>query len=253
VPSTSPVRLDRKSVDAVVFDLDGVVTRTAIVHARAWKRLFDAFLEERSRRLGEPFVPFDIEADYLRHVDGKPREDGVADFLASRGIDLSRGDPSDPPDRETVHGLGNRKDTYFQEALAREGVEVYESTVELIRVLRGNGVRTAIVSSSRNCGPVLAAAGLTDLFDVKVDGIDAAELGLPGKPDPAMFLEAARRLGVDPARAAVFEDALAGVQAGRRGGFALVVGVDRGGNRDGLLASGATAVVDDLAEVSAEQ
>jgi trehalose 6-phosphate phosphatase len=242
---------DLRTMQAVIFDLDGVVTRTAEVHAEAWKQLFDEYLAARARRLGEPFRPFDRSSDYRRFVDGKPRYEGVASFLGSRGIELPFGSSEDPGERETVCGLGNRKNRYFREALARRGVDPYPTTLELIVALRRRGVRTAIVSSSRNCAAVLEAAGIRELFDAKVDGVDAAELGLPGKPDPAVFLDAARRLGADPAHTAVVEDAIAGVEAGRRGGFALVVGVDREAQFEALAAAGADVVVSDLGELAA--
>ena len=238
-------------MEAVIFDLDGVVTRTAEVHAEAWKRLFDEYLAARSRCRGEPFEPFDRRSDYLRFVDGKPRYEGVASFLASRGIELPLGSPDDPEERETVCGLGNRKNRYFQETLERTGAAPYPTTIELIARLRERGVRTAIVSSSRNCVAVLEAAAIRELFEVKVDGLDAAELGLAGKPDPALFLEAARRLDVEPAHAAVVEDAISGVEAGRRGRFGLVIGVDRAGQHKALAAAGADLVVADLGEVAA--
>jgi trehalose 6-phosphate phosphatase len=237
------------SVDAVVFDMDGVITDTASVHAAAWKRLFDRYLQDRVERTGERFEPFDADEDYRRYIDGKPRYDGVRSFLASRGIELPEGDPDDPPDRETVCGLGNRKNDFFLEHLREHGAEPYPSTVELVRELRARGVRTAAISASRNMSEVLEAAGVAELFPVRVDGLVAEELGLPGKPDPAVFVEAARRLGVDPARTAVVEDALSGVEAGRRGGFALVIGVDRTGHADALRAAGADVVVGDLGEL----
>lgn len=242
---------DLSAVEAVIFDLDGVVTRTAGLHAEAWKQLFDEYLAARARKLGEAFRPFDLQSDYRRFVDGKPRYDGVAGFLASRGIELPFGSPEDAEELETICGLGNRKNHHFRAALARTGGDPYPTTLALIAALRERGVRTAIVSSSRNCEAVLDAAGIQQLFDAKVDGVVAAELGLPGKPDPAVFLTAARRLGVDPAHAAVVEDALAGVEAGRRGGFGLVVGVDRAGQAEALAAAGADVVVDDLAELTA--
>lgn len=242
---------DLGAMEAVIFDLDGVVTRTADVHAAAWKQLFDEYLAERTRRLGGSFRPFDRESDYRRYVDGKARYDGVASFLASRGIQLPLGSPDDPEDCETVPGLGNRKNRYFREALERTRVAPFPTTVELIRKLRARGVPTALASSSRNAKAVLDAAGIRGLFDVEVDGVDLAELGLPGKPDPALFLEAARRLGVRPSRAAVVEDAISGVEAGRRGEFGLVIGVDRGAGHDALAAGGADVVVDDLGEVAA--
>jgi beta-phosphoglucomutase family hydrolase len=238
--------LDR--LDAVVFDTDGVLTDTASVHASAWKRLFDEYLRERSDRLGEPFQPFE-ERDYLRFVDGRPRLDGVAGFLASRGISLPAGTAADPPQRETYGGLGNRKNDYFLAMLAEGGVRPFASSVALVRELKARRVLLAAISASRNFKAVLEAAGLRGLFDAEVDGEEAARLGLAGKPDPAIFLEAAARLGVEPARAAVVEDALAGVQAGRRGGFGLVVGVNRGDHAGELLANGADVVVGDLGEL----
>jgi trehalose 6-phosphate phosphatase len=236
-------------LDAVIFDMDGVVTETATVHAAAWKRLFDEYLAERSRRTGEAFAPFDERSDYERYVDGKNRYDGVRSFLASRGISLPFGGPGDPPGAETTCGLGNRKDEYFLARLRDEGARAYESSVRLIQEVKRRGIRTAIVSASRNAEEVLAAAGVRELFEEKVDGLDAAELGLRSKPDPATFVEAARRLGVDRVRAAVVEDALAGVEAGRRGGFGLVVGVARAGQAAALRDAGADIVVEDLAEL----
>ena len=248
----------RTEYDAVIFDLDGVVTQTAAVHAAAWKRLFDAYLAERAVRTGTgpdgatdgPLRPFDLDADYARYVDGKPRYDGVRDFLASRGIELPPGDPSDPPDSETVCGLGNRKNDLFNAEVREHGVKTYPSTVELIHHLHDAGIRVGLMSSSKNTAMVLDVTGTTDLFEVRVDGVVAEQVGLPGKPDPAMYLETARRLGVTAARSVVVEDALSGVEAGRRGGFALVIGVDRLGQAAGLAEAGADVVVDDLAEVS---
>ncbi|HEX2374628.1 MAG TPA: beta-phosphoglucomutase family hydrolase [Actinomycetota bacterium] len=248
-PGWPTLPLDR--LEAVVFDTDGVLTDTASVHAAAWKRLFDEYLRVRAARDGEPFRAFE-EADYLRHVDGRPRYDGVAGFLASRGIELPWGDPSDPPDRETVCGLGNAKDRYFVTHLRDHGARAFPTSVALVRRLRERGLRTAVVSASRNMVAVLESAGLRQLFDAEVDGVEAARLGLAGKPDPALFLEAARRLGVAPARAAVVEDALAGVEAGRRGRFAVVVGVDRGGQAAALAERGADVVVADLGELALE-
>jgi alpha,alpha-trehalase len=246
--AAAPVEIRRDRLDAVIFDLDGVITDTASVHAAAWKRMFDSFLAGRAGGAGEEHRPFSQD-DYLRYVDGKPRYDGVSSFLASRGISLPRGVPGDPPSAETVCGLGNRKDELFGEVLRQDGVTAFPSSVELLHRLRESGYRTAIISASRNCAQVLEAAGATDLFDVKVDGVDADALGLRGKPDPAVFLEAAGRLGAEPARAAVVEDALAGVEAGRRGSFALVIGVDRAGHAQELREQGADVVVGDLEEV----
>lgn len=245
----SGVKISKHEIDAVIFDLDGVVTRTAAVHAAAWKRLFDEFLEQQAAREGKPFQPFDADVDYRRYVDGKPRYEGVASFLESRNISLAYGEPSDPPDRETICGLGNRKNLYFQEHLARHGADVYQSTLDLLRRLRSRGVRTAIFSASKNCKAVLKAAGIADLFDARVDGVDAEELGLPGKPDPATLLEAARRLGVVPERAVIVEDAIAGVQAGRDGHFGLVIGVNRSDETGVLKENGADVEVSDLSEV----
>jgi beta-phosphoglucomutase family hydrolase len=240
---TPAAAIDRNDVDAVVFDMDGVVTDTASVHARAWKQLFDEVL----KRHGQP--PFDAGRDYRRYVDGKPRSAGVRDFLASRGIALPEGEPDDAPGRQTIAGLGNRKNEYFLRELREHGAKAYSTTVDLVRRLGENGIGTAIISASRNMDEVLAAAGLSDLFRVRVDGNEAARLGLPGKPDPAVFLEAASRLRAEPGRTAVVEDAIAGVEAGRRGGFRQVIGVDRTGDADGLKQAGATAVVADLGEV----
>jgi alpha,alpha-trehalase len=235
--------------EAAIFDLDGVITRTAGIHARAWKELFDDYLARHAAQEDEPFQPFDAVEDYRRYVDGKPRYEGVRSFLESRGIILTYGAPDDPPDRETICGLGNRKNDLFRERIHREGVEVFESSVAFIRALRSRGVRTALVSSSRNAAAILSAAGLNDLFDVCIDGVEAARLGLQGKPAPDTFLEAAKKLDVDPAHALVVEDAVAGVRAGRAGGFGLVVGVDRAGRRTALQEGGGDVVVADLAEI----
>lgn len=233
---------------AVLFDLDGVLTSTAAQHFAAWKETFDDFLRRRAQEQGTAFVPFEQE-DYLRSVDGMPRFDGVRTLLAARGVQLAEGDLDDPPDAVTVHGLGNRKNELVNAIIATEGVEVYDGSVALVRQLRAVGVDTAVVSSSRNCLAVLTAAGIVDLFDARVDGEVAAELGLPGKPAPDTFLEAARRLRVEPGKAVVVEDALSGVEAGRAGGFGLVVGVDRAGQAEALRGAGADLVVTDLAEL----
>jgi alpha,alpha-trehalase len=241
--------IDAERFDAVLFDLDGVITATASVHAAAWKRLFDAFLERRAEAEGETFTPFDAERDYRLYVDGLPRYDGVRTFLRSRGITLPAGDPADAPGDETVCALGNAKNAYFLETMKSEGVTVFDSSVALVRRLMEKGVAVAVVSSSKNTAAILAAAGLEDLFDVRVDGNDAAALGLEGKPAPDTFLEAARRLGVPPARAVVVEDAIAGVKAGRAGRFGLVIGVDREGHAEALGEAGADVVVADLGEL----
>ncbi len=232
-----------------LFDLDGVLTQTARVHAKAWKEMFDAFLRRRSERSGEQFVPFDPVADYSAYVDGKPRYDGVRSFLASREIELPEGDPSDPASAETVCGLGNRKNELVLALLRRDGVQVYEGSVRYVRAVRDAGLRRAVVSASANTREVLKAAGIEDLFEVRIDGIVAAERHLRGKPAPDPFLAAAAELNVTAAEAAVFEDALAGVEAGRAGNFGYVVGVDRVGQRQALLEHGADIVVDDLAEL----
>lgn len=242
------MRLSRNDLDAVIFDMDGVVTDTAKVHALAWKRLFDEVLAARTPP-GNRFRPFEIESDYHRYVDGKLRQDGVADFLASRGVRLPLGNAEDPLEAGTVHGLGNRKDAYFQGLLLERGVDVFPSTIDLLRSLRQVGVKTGIFSASRHAVEVLSAARALELFDAKVDGDDARALGLPGKPSPAMLLELAARLGVTPARTAVVEDAEAGVRAGRAGGFRVVIGVNRRPPAGRLIANGADAEVSDLSEV----
>ena len=235
--------------DAVILDLDGVVTQTARVHARAWKQMFDGYLQQRQERTGESYAPFRIETDYPQWVDGKPRTDGLRSFLQSRGIDLPDGDPDDPPDAETISGLGNRKNALYRDLLDQHGVDVYQDAVEQIGRWRNRGLKTAIISSSKNCLPVLEAAGLRDLFDVKVDGVDSERLQLKGKPAPDVFLEAARQLAVRPARAAVVEDALAGVQAAIAGGFGTVIAVARDGEAEALRSRGAHRVVQSLDEL----
>lgn len=244
--TSDTVVIDLSGFDGFLFDLDGVITRTAELHAAACKKLFDEYLAAQTARTGAPFVPFDIVGDYRAHVDGKPRQAGIRDFLASRGIRLPEGTPQDDANEDTVQGLGKRKNRYFLAALAREGVHVYQSAVALVREARSLGVKTAVVSASRSTRAILRAVRLTDLFEVRVDGVEAARMGIAGKPDPAMFLEAARRLGVPPARGVVFEDATAGVEAGRRGGFGLVVGVGAADHAERLRVHGAHAVVADL-------
>jgi beta-phosphoglucomutase family hydrolase len=236
-------------VTACLFDMDGVVTKTAVVHAAAWKDMFDEFLREWSSKTGTPFVPFDKARDYEEYVDGKPRLEGTKSFLQSRSISLPEGSPSDPAAAQTEWGLSNRKNELVQKVLERDGVEVYDGSVRYITAVRAAGLRTAIVSSSANTVAVLEAAGITDLFDVRVDAQVARERGLRGKPAPDTFLEAARMLGVGAKQAAVFEDALAGVAAGHAGGFGLVVGVDRVGQAEALRSHGADVVVEDLAEL----
>lgn len=237
------------AVHACLFDLDGVLTRTAVVHAAAWKAMFDAYLLERARRTGEPFVPFDAVRDYDAYVDGKPRADGVRDFLASRGITLPEGSAGDPPTAGTVAGLGARKNRRVLKLIHERGVAPYPGSVRYLQAVRDAGMRTAVVSSSTNCRDVLVSAGIADLFDERIDGVVAERRGLRGKPAPDTFLEGARAVGVAPSEAAVFEDAVAGVEAGHAGHFALVVGVDRGGQAQALVAHGADLVVQDLAEL----
>jgi HAD superfamily hydrolase (TIGR01509 family) len=219
------------------------------VHAAAWKKLFDAFLERRAAETGEPFVPFDIDADYRRYVDGKPRDDGVAAFLAARSIELPAGTPEDGPGLHTVHALGNLKDQYFMEHLQRHGVDSYEDAISLVQTLRAKDLRAAVVSSSNNCAAVLEAAGLTQLFDARADGRDISGLELQGKPAPDAFLDPARRVRVEVSRAVVVEDATAGVEAARAGRFGCVIGVDRGGQSRALREAGADVVVTDLGQV----
>ena len=236
-------------IRACLFDLDGVLTKTAKVHAAAWKEMFDAFLRQRAETTGEPFVPFDPADDYNAYVDGKPRYDGVRSFLASRDIDLPEGSPEDPAAANTVYGLGNRKNELVLALLKRDGVEAYEGSVRYVRAVRAAGLHTAVVSASANCKDVLKAAGIEDLFEVRIDGIVAAQKHLRGKPAPDTFLAAAEQLGVEPAAATVFEDAVAGVEAGRAGKFGFVIGVDRVGHREALLEAGADIVVSDLSEL----
>ncbi|HVW32331.1 MAG TPA: beta-phosphoglucomutase family hydrolase [Acidimicrobiia bacterium] len=235
-------------IRAALFDLDGVLTRTAVVHAAAWKEMFDEFLRRRAAATGGDFVPFDSHADYDRYVDGRPRADGVRSFLAARGITLPEGSPDDPPGADTVHGLGNRKNELVLAKLAG-GVEVYPGSVRYVEAVRDAGLARAVVSSSANTRTVLEVTGLAPLFDVVVDGVVAAERKLAGKPAPDTFLAAAEALQVEPGAAAVFEDALAGVEAGRAGHFGCVVGVDRVGQRADLRRHGADIVVEDLAEL----
>jgi beta-phosphoglucomutase family hydrolase len=234
-------------IRAGLFDMDGVLTQTAKVHAAAWKQMFDEYLRRRAK--GGDYEPFDADRDYDEHVDGRPRPDGVREFLRSRGIELPEGDPGDPPDAETVAGLGNRKNELVLDMIARQGVEAYPGSVRYVRAARDAGLRTAVVSSSANTRDVLHAAGLDGLFDAVVDGHAVSDRGLAGKPAPDTFLAAAHDLGVEPRQAAVFEDALAGVEAGRAGGFGHVVGVDRAGQADALRAHGADVVVEDLGEL----
>lgn len=241
------MRIDPAIYRAFALDLDGVITNTADAHAAAWKQLFDELLARRAG--GGPWRPFDIEREYRAYVDGKPRRDGLRSFLAARGIAIPDGAPGDGPDDETIHGLAKRKNRFLLERLAKDGVQVYADAVSLVRAARALGVRTAVVTASENCGAVLDAARIADLFDARVDGLEIARLGLRGKPAPDSFVEAARRLSVPVARTVVFEDAVAGVQAGRAGRFGLVIGVDRGRHGAALRDAGADAVVSSLDEI----
>jgi beta-phosphoglucomutase family hydrolase len=237
------------SLTVCLFDLDGVLTRTREVHAAAWKEMFDAFLRMRAQTQVATFAPFDVERDYATYVDGKERIDGVRSFLHSRNIELPEGTPHDPPDADTVPGLAKRKDAIVLAKIEHEGVQVYEDAVQLVRAARLAGMRCAVVSSSAHCQDMLAAAGIEDLFDARVDALVAAHERLAGKPAPDMFIEAARLLAAGPSTAAVFEDSIAGVEAGQAGQFALVVGVDRIGQAEALRSHGADLVVSSLAEL----
>ena len=239
------------AIRACLFDLDGVLTDTASVHAEAWSEMFSAFLKQRSVQRGEPFLPFDHLRDYDEFIDGKQRFDGVRSFLASRDIELPDGSHDDPPEADTIGGLGNRKNELVLGMIEQRGVHAYEGSVRFVQAVRDAGLRRAVVSASANCREVLHAAGITGLFEARVDGVTAEREHLPGKPAPDMFLAAARILGVEPAEASVFEDALAGVAAGRSGRFGFVVGVDRDDQAEALRAHGADLVVSDLADLIA--
>ena len=235
--------------DAVLFDLDGVITSTEKIHSACWKKTFDEFLRDRASRRGEGFIPFSETDDYLPHVDGKPRYEGVRGFLLSRGIELPEGNKGSPPGEQSVFGLGNRKNQLFNETLEKQSPEIYETSIALVRRLKEAGFRLAVVSSSRNCRAVMAAAGIENLFEVTVDGVTAVEKNLRGKPEPDTFIEAASVLGSEPRKSIVIEDASAGVAAGASGRFGLVIGVARRQNEDELLLSGADLVVSDLGEL----
>lgn len=239
------------SIRVCLFDMDGVLTKTATVHAAAWKQTFDALLRKLSARDSRPFEPFDDVKDYEQYVDGKPRADGVRSFLLSRGIDLPEGGTDDPPTAETVQGVGNAKNAAFNDLLRTQGVERYDGSVRYVQAARAAGLRTGVVTSSANCDAVLEAANMADLFDATFDGNDLREQNLLGKPAPDSYLAAARALGAEAAQAAVFDDAQAGVQAGRAGKFGKVIGVDRLGQADALFAHGADVVVTDLDQLLA--
>src|ERR687896_1105438 len=238
-------------ITTCLFDLDGVLTQTAKIHAQAWKEMFDDFLRDWAERHGEPFEPFDRPTDYDEYVDGLPRLDGVRSFLESRGIELPMGSPTDPPERETVHALGTRKNDLVLELIRQQGVEPYQGSVRFVEAAREQGLRRAVVSSSTNCQDVLVAAGIDHLFEGRIDGVVAERENLAGKPAPDTFLAGARLLGVEPSEATVLEDALAGVEAGRAGKFGWVVGVDRTGQAQALKRRGADVVVEDLVELVA--
>jgi beta-phosphoglucomutase family hydrolase len=240
-----------EGVQACLFDLDGVLTDTASVHRKAWKSMFDDFLSARAKNRGEPVVPFDADADYRRYVDGKKREDGVRAFLASRDITLPDGTPDDDPGTDTVYGLGNRKNALFQQVLHGEGVEVFEGSRKYLEAVHAAGLPVAVVSSSANTAEVLRITGLDSFVAHRVDALTMRDEHIPGKPAPDSFLRAAQLLEVSPKQAAVFEDAIAGVQAGRAGGFGVVIGVDRVGHAEALRHNGADVVVSDLAELMA--
>ncbi len=239
--------------DGGIFDLDGVVTHTAMVHSRAWKRMFDEYLSEWSARNDKPQAPFEIETDYPIYVDGKPRYQGAKSFLDSRGVDLPFGDPSDPPDKETVCGLGNRKNEIYRELVRTDGVGVFDQTVDFIRALRDRGQLIGLMSSSKNTRDIIRIAGLVELFDAVVDGITAEEEGMRGKPHPDVYIRCAELLNLEPSRAFVIEDAASGVEAGARGDFALVVGIAHGGQEQALLDAGADVVISDLGHLTVEQ
>jgi len=239
--------------DAVIFDMDGVITKTAVVHSLAWKKMFDEYLHFREKEYREPFGEFTHVRDYLSFVDGRPRYQGVEKFLKSRGINIPFGGPEDEPRKETVCGLGNRKNEFFNKVLEEDGVEVYDSTIILIKELLRAGVKVGVATSSKNCVPILEKAGITDLFETRVDGVVSAELGLKGKPEPDIFTTACDNLGVKPQRAVIVEDAVSGVQAGMKGGFGLVIGVARENNAHELKANGADVVVEDLSEINVEK
>jgi beta-phosphoglucomutase family hydrolase len=241
--------VSKEKFDAVLFDMDGVLTATAKVHAVCWKKMLDEFLKKHAEKTAEPFRPFDIETDYKLYVDGKLRYEGVKSFTESRGIDLPYGDPEEPPSYDTVCGLGNMKDKLVKEVLDTDGVDVYEGSVDMVRSLIQQSVKTAVVSASKNCITVLKSAGIENLFNIVVDGEVAERFHLAGKPAPDTYLEAAKELGVEAQRAVVIEDAISGVQAGRNGNFGLVIGVARKGNADELRENGADIVVGDLGEL----
>lgn len=242
-----------ESIRACLFDMDGVLTQTATVHAAAWKEMFDAFLQQHAEESGDEFIAFDISTDYVKYVDGKLRQDGVRSFLESRGIELPEGNPDDDENQQTIHGLGTRKNNRVVELIRTRGVETYPDAIAFLHVVRAHGLKTAVVSASKNTPDVLRVTNLTDEFEFVMHGGIAGERGFPGKPAPDTFLAAAEALGVDPSACVVLEDAIVGVQAGRAGNFGLVVGVDRVDHGDELLANGADIVVRNLEELVTQQ
>ncbi len=244
--------MSKSGFDAVIFDLDGVITDTAVLHVDSWKDTFDSYLKELEARGGEKFREFTHKGDYLPYVDGKPRYEGVKSFLTSRGIEVPFGDLSDEPDKETICGLGNKKNEYFIKNLKTEGAELFKSTLEFIKELHKRGIKTAVASSSKNCQTILESVGIEDMFQARVDGVVSVELGLKGKPEADIFLRAASEIGVVPSSAVVVEDATSGVKAGRNGGFGLVLGIAREGHVEDLLNSGADIVVNDMADISVD-
>jgi len=239
--------------DAVIFDMDGVITKTAVVHSNAWKNMFDEYLHFREKTYNEPFKEFTHTDDYLPYVDGRPRYQGVERFLKSRGINIPFGDPNDEPKKETACGLGNRKNEFFNKVLEEDGVGLYDSTIKMIKELLARGIKVGVATSSKNCDVILGKAGIADLFETQVDGVVSAKIGLKGKPEPDIFTTAADNLGVKYSRAIVVEDAVSGVQAGAKGNFGLVLGVAREDNAHELKSNGADVVVEDLSEISIEE
>ena len=247
------VEIDLDKYEAAILDMDGVVTDTARAHAASWKQMFDAYLKEHSAKRGWSYKAFDDIKDYYRYIDGKLRYQGVASFLESRGIVLPYGNPDDPPDRETVCGLGNRKNRFFHDYLKENGAKAYQSTIEFLQNLKNRKIATAVISSSRNAKAVLTAAGVQELFQVMVDGVYGAEHNLKGKPEPDIFLEAARQLNVAPETVLVLEDSISGVEAAKKGGFGLIIGIDRTGRNTEIKNHGADLVVTDLSEIRSEK
>lgn len=250
---TTIIEISPEKFHCVIFDMDGVVTQTAEVHSIAWKKMFDDFLQNYSKKNNTPFVPFDADQDYNLYVDGKPRLDGIRSFLKSRQINLPEGSKEDGDDKETIFGLATKKNNYFLKHIQEEGVKPYQSTIDLIEQLKNMGVKVGIITSSKNCKTILEGAGALNLFDIRIDGLYAEKHGIKGKPAPDIFLEAAKQLGEDPSHCIVIEDAISGVEAGSKGNFGLVIGVDRVGQEDELLHHGATVVVKDLSEVKVSE